>query len=403
VSVELLARYGRRLRLGMVGGGIGSVIGETHRIAARLDNRFELVAGCLSRDPERARASAVAALIPPDRAYNSHEEMAEREAARAEDGIEVVCVCTPPDSHLEIARAFLTRGIDVICDKPLTATLEDAVALVEAVRASGRLLALAHNYAAYPMVRQARAMVAAGAIGAVRLVHAEFAVGVPAMVRHEPEPARRHWRFDADVLGEASVLGEVGSHAHHLARFVTGLEVHEVAAELTRFVPERRVYDDAQLNLRLADGARGHLWASYVAAGNEHGLALRVHGERGGLQWSQERPAELWHMPLGEPPRRITPGGDDLAPAARRGTRVPKGHPEGFLEAFANVYTDVADVLLARKLGAPPDPHALGFPTAEDGAAGLALIEAAVASHRADGAWTDARWPRPAGEQGRRP
>lgn len=391
MTSELLTRFGRRLRLGMVGGGLGSVIGETHRIAARLDNRYDLVAGCLSSDPERARASAAAALIPPDRCYADYREMAEREAARPEDGIEVVCVSTPPNAHRDVCIEFLRRGIDVVCDKPLTADLAAALDLVRAVRESGRLFALTHNYAAYPMVRHARAMVADGALGAVRLVQAEFAVGVPAMVRHEPDPAKRHWRFDTAVLGAASVLGEVGSHAHHLACFVTGLRVSEVTAELTRFVPERAVYDNAYLGLRFGGGARGQLWASYVAAGSEHGLSLRVHGERGGLRWHQERPAELWVMPLGEPPRRITPGGDELSPAAKRATRVPKGHPEGFLEAFANLYTDVADVLMARKLGLPPDPLALdGLPTVEDGARGMKLIDAAVASHGKGGARMDA-------------
>ncbi len=387
--MALLERFGRRLRLGMVGGGVASVIGETHRMAARLDNRYELVAGCFSADPARGRASARQLLVPADRSYPDFDAMAKAEAART-DGIEVVTVCTPPDTHAAICRAFLARGIDVICDKPLTANLAEALDLAEAVRRSGRLFALTHNYTGYPMVREAREMVKGGAIGKVRLVVAEFPIGTRGMVAEEPDPARRHWRFDSDRVGPAYILGEVGSHAHHLASFVTGLPVEAVSASLATFAPGRRVYDNTFLKVRFTGGAQGTLWSSYVAAGNEHGLSIRVYGETGGLAWRQEDPNELWFAPVGEPARRVSRGQDGLSAAAGRATRVRLGHPEAFIEAFANLYTDVADTIMARRLGLPVDPLALAWPTIEDGVRGMKLIEAAVESHENGGGWVGA-------------
>jgi predicted dehydrogenase len=387
--MQALQGYGRRLRWGMAGGGIGSLIGETHRMAARLDDRYELVAGCFSADPARGRAAAAELLIPAARCYADSRTMAAAEAARP-DGIEVVTICTPPDSHRAVALEFLDRGIDVICDKPMTAGLAEAVELVEAVRRSGRQFCLTHNYSGYPMVREARSMVAAGRIGAVRLVVAEFPIGVPAMVVEEPDPHRRHWRFDPARVGTAGILGEVGTHVHHLACFVTGLKVAAVAATMQTFAPGRGVYDNAFLTVRFDNGAEGTFWSSYVAAGSEHGLSLRVHGERGGLAWRQESPNELWFAPLGEARRRISRGQDGLSPAAARATRIRIGHPEGFGDAFANLYRDFADTVMATRQGRAPEPLALDFPRVEDGARGMKLIEAAARSQAQGGAWVDA-------------
>jgi predicted dehydrogenase len=390
MDYELRRRFGRRLRLGMVGGGLASLIGETHRMAARLDDRYELVAGCFSGDPVSGRTAGADLLIHPDRVYPDFRTMAEAEAKRA-DGIDVVTICSPTDKHHAAAVEFLRRGVDVICDKPMTATIGEALDLVRAVRRSGRLFCLTHNYTGYPMVREARARIAAGAIGAVRLVIVEFPIGTSRMVVEEPEAARRHWRFDPERVGMAGILGEVGTHVHHMASFVTGLEVAAVSATMATFTPGRRVYDNAFLTVKFANGAQGSFWSSYVAAGSEHGLSFRIHGAKGGLAWRQEEPNELWFMPFDGPRQRLSRGQDALSDAADRATRIRIGHPEAFTEAFANLYRGFADAAMASRLGLPADPAALDFPRVEDGARTLKLIEAATTSNERNGAWVDAK------------
>ena len=387
MSDDLLRRHGRRLRWGMVGGGTDSVIGETHRLAARVDNRYNLVAGCLSIDPEIARDSAGLCLIPSDRAYTDYETMAAAEANRT-DGVEVVTVCTPPRIHGAISAAFLRRGIDVICEKPMTADLPQSLELVDDVRETGRALMLTHCYTGYPMVRQARAMVRAGVIGAVRVIEADFVSG---FFPGDPGAAANHWRFRRAAMGLGSTLGEIGTHAHNLACFVGGRQVTEVSAELRTFVPGREVYDDAQLQLRFEGGATGRSWSTFVATGNEHGLSFRVYGESGGLVWHQESPEELWYQPGDAPVQRLTRGQAGLTPAADQATRLRPGHPEGYVLAFANLYRDFADALLAWRLGEVPDPLAMDTPTVEDGARTMKLLEAALESHENGGVWTDAR------------
>jgi len=389
MDYELRRRFGRRLRLGMVGGGLASLIGESHRMAARLDDRYELVAGCFSADPARGRAAGASLLIPPDRVYADFRQMAEAETKHT-DGIDVVTICSPTDSHHAIAVEFLRRGVDVICDKPMTSTLEEAIDLVKVVRKSGRLFCLTHNYTGYPMVREAQARIAAGEIGAVRLVMVEFPIGTSRMVIEEPDAAKRHWRFDPARVGVAGFLGEVGTHAHHMVSFVSGLEVVAVSATMATFTPGRRVYDNAFLTVKLANGAQGNLWSSYVAAGNEHGLSFRIHGEKGGLAWRQEEPNELWLMPFDGPRQRLSRGQDGLSPAADRATRIRIGHPEAFTEAFANLYRDFADAAMGARLGLAADPAALDFPRAEDGARTIKLIDAATLSNERNGAWVDA-------------
>jgi predicted dehydrogenase len=382
-------RVPRRLRLGMVGGGRGAFIGAVHRIAARLDDRYELVAGALSRDPANATASAADLHIAPDRAYIDFRAMAAAEAARA-DGIDVVAIVTPNAAHHAIAKAFLASGIHVICDKPLTTTLADALDLVQAVRASGNVFALTHNYTGYPMVRQARAMVEAGELGAVRVVQAEYPQDWLSTALEATGQKQAAWRTDPAQAGAAGSLGDLGTHAHNIAEFVTGLRLDAVSADLSTFVAGRRVDDHAQVMLRFAGGARGLLWSSQVCPGNENALRLRVYGEKAGLEWAQEHPNQLRFAPLGEAPRTLARGVGALSPAAAHATRIPSGHPEGYLEAFAQLYRDAAEQISARIEGRAPDPASGLVPTVEDGARGIKFLEAAIASSRAGGAWTDA-------------
>ena len=384
-----IARLGRRLRLGVVGGGPGSFIGTVHRTAARLDDHYEVVAGVLSRNPERSRAAARAIGIAEDRAYAEHGELLAKEAARP-DGIDVLAIMTPNDAHYPAARAALARGLDVICDKPLTTKLEDALDLVRRVKASGVVFCLTHNYSGYPMVRHARAMVQGGALGAIRQLHVEYIQGhLAAETEADRDPAA-NWRFAAEQCGPSLVLGDIGTHAHHLACFISGLVLAAVAAELGSAVPGRQVHDYAHVLLRFEGGARGSMWVTNSAAGAEHGLHIRVFGDNGGLEWHQEEPNSLLYRPLGSFAQVLTRGRPGLSPQAERATRIVLGHPEGFHEAFANLYADAAEAIVARRTGARPDPLALDFPTVDDGARGVKFVEAAFDSHRHDGRWTDA-------------
>jgi predicted dehydrogenase len=377
----------RRLRLGMVGGGQGAFIGAVHRIAARLDDRYELVAGALSADPDRARASAAELHIAPDRAYATFAEMAEREAARP-DGIDVVAVVTPNHLHAAPVIAFAARGIHAICDKPLTDTPQAAAALAEAVQRAGIVFGLTHNYTGYPLVRQAREMVAGGELGRIRLVHAEYPQDWLTTRLEATGQKQAAWRTDPARSGAAGCLGDIGTHAFNLAEFVAGVRCDSVAAALSTFVPGRALDDDAQVLLRFAGGARGMLWASQVAPGNENGLRLRVYGETGGLEWAQEQPNLLLHTPYGQAPRAIRRGGHGTNAAAAHATRIPAGHPEGYLEGFAQLYRDLAEQITARLEGRAPDPASLLVPGLEDGLRGMRFIAACLASSRAEQAWT---------------
>jgi predicted dehydrogenase len=377
----------RRLRLGMVGGGQGAFIGAVHRIAARLDGRYELVAGALSSDAARARDSAAELHIAPDRAYASFAEMAEREAARA-DGIDVVAVVTPNHMHAAPVRAFAERGIHVICDKPLTHRLEDALELAGVVRQAGIVFGLTHNYTGHPMVRQAREMIAAGEIGALRVVQVEYAQDWLTTRLEASGQKQAGWRTDPARSGAAGSVGDIGTHAFNLAEFVTGMECESLAAELTAFVPGRALDDNAQMLLRFGGGARGMLWSSQVAPGNENGLRLRVYGEKGGLEWEQEQPNQLLHAPYGAPPRLLSRAGPGALPVASHASRIPAGHPEGYLEAFAQLYRDLAEQITARIEGRQPDPACLLVPGLEAGLRGMRFISAAVESSRNNAAWT---------------
>ncbi len=382
------AGLGRRLRLGMVGGGRGAFIGAVHRIAARLDNRWELVAGALSSDPERGRASGADLLLRPDRIYDSAEAMARAERGR-EDRIDAVSIVTPNHAHAPAARAFLEAGIHVICDKPLTTTRAEAEELARLADERGVVFAVTHNYTGYPLVRQARAMVASGAIGRVRVVQVEYAQDWLSTRLEETGQKQAAWRTDPARSGPAGSVGDIGSHAFNLAEFVVGDRVASLAAELHTFVEGRTLDDNAHMMLRFQGGARGMLWCSQVAPGKENGLRLRVYGETGALEWEQENPNLLVQAPLGEPPRLIRRGGAGANEVAAAATRIPAGHPEGYLEGFAQLYTDVAEQIAARIEGRPAGELSAQVPTVHDGVRGVRFIEAAVASSRADAAWTE--------------
>jgi predicted dehydrogenase len=361
-----------------------------HRTAARLDGRYDLVAGVVSSDPERSRRAAAGMGIDPSRAYADAIAMLDAESARP-DGADVVTIATPNDSHHRYALAALDRGFDVICDKPMTNTLAEALEVVDKVRATNRVFCLTHNYTGYPMVRQARAMVAGGQLGEVRLVQVEYVQGGKAD-ETDPDPAGGlPWRYDPVRGGPSLVMGDIGTHAHNLARFVSGLEVTEVAAEIGHVIPQRLVDDYGAAMLRFDNGARGTFWVTQTAAGVENCLRIRVSGTKGSLEWEQEQPTRLAFKPIDGPARAYTPNGPGSLPAASRACRIVAGHPEGFHEGFANLYSDAAEAIAARRSGGRADPLALDFPNERDGAIGVRFVEAAVASSRAGGAWTDAR------------
>ncbi len=374
-----------RIRLGMVGGGEGAFIGAVHRMAARLDGEFELVAGALSSTPEKSARSGRALGLEAARSYPDFNEMARREARR-KDGIEAVAIVTPNHMHAPVARAFLRRGIHVICDKPLTATLPEAKKLARLAHQSDALFMLTHNYTGYPMIRQAREMIAAGALGLLRVVQVEYAQDWLSTDLEATGQKQADWRTDPARTGAGGSTGDIGTHAFNLATFVTGLRLESLAADLQTFVPGRRVDDNGHVLLRFEGGARGMLWCSQVAPGNENALRLRVYGDKGGLDWAQEDPNYLWHMPLGEPKRLITRSGAGAGPAAARVSRVPAGHPEGYLEGFATLYAEAARAIRARKAGLPVPPEVL-FPTIDDGVAGVAFVDACVRSSARNGAW----------------
>lgn len=379
------AAAARPIRLGMVGGGQGAFIGGVHRIAARLDGAFVLTAGCFASTPEKSAASGAELGLPTARVYGSYAEMASREA-RLRDGIEAVAIVTPNHMHAPVAREFLKRGIHVICDKPLTATLAEAKKLARTAEASSALFILTHNYTGYPMVRQARAMVAAGELGPIRVVQVEYAQDWLAEPLEATGQKQAGWRTDPARTGAGGSTGDIGTHAFNLASFVSGLTLDALAADLQAFVPGRRVDDNGHVLLRFHGGARGMLWCSQVAPGNENALRLRLYGEKAGLSWAQEHPNHLWFTPLGQPPRLVTRGGAGAGPEAARMTRVPPGHPEGYLEGFANIYAEAGRAIRAAQAGQAPD-SAVVYPTLADGLAGVAFVDACVRSSARNAAW----------------
>ena len=372
-----------RIRLGMVGGGRGAFIGAVHRIAARIDDQYELVAGAFSSDPERSAASA--ADLGVARSYGSFAEMASKEARR-KDGIEAVAIVTPNHMHAPVALEFLKRGIHVICDKPLTATLPEAKKLAKAAQASGVVFALTHNYTGYPMIRQARELIASGELGDIRLVNVEYIQDWLVEPIEQTGQKQAGWRTDPARSGAGGSTGDIGTHAFNLGNFVSGLTLQELSADLQSFVAGRRVDDNGHVMLRYTSGARGMLWCSQVASGQENGLRLRIFGTKAGIEWEQENPNYLWVSPLGQPKYRLTRGGPGMGDAAARMTRIPAGHPEGYLEGFANIYAEAARAIIARRDGTALDP-AVTFPGLQEGLEGVAFVDACVRSSKRNAAW----------------
>ena len=381
----VMSMLGRRLRLAVIGGGPDSFIGAMHRQSARLDDRYEIVTGILSSNPAKSKQAGLELGWASERLYPSVSEMLESESFRA-DGVDVIAIMTPNDSHYEYSVAVLERGFDVICDKPMTNTLEEAEGLYQKVQKTGLVFCLTHNYTGYPMVRQAKAMVQDGQLGTIRLVQVEYVQGGKAD-ESKPIPKMRAWKYDPVRGGPSLVMGDIGTHAHNLTRFITGLEVDEVAAEIGAIVPGRLVHDYAGALLRFNNGARGSFWVTQAAAGVENCLRIRVSGTQGTLEWMQEFPQALTFKPLHGPSQNRTPNGPGTLPFSARSTRLVAGHPEGFPDGFANIYSDAAEAIAARRAGKQADPLALYFPNSWDGLLGVRFVNSVIESSNANGKW----------------
>jgi predicted dehydrogenase len=372
---------------GLIGGGEGSQIGATHRIAAGLDGAFQLAAAALDIDANRAREFAIRLGVAKDRAYGDWHEMLDAERSRP-DRVELVTVATPNSSHFEITRAFLRAGFDVLCEKPLTTTLGEAEEIVRTARENGRICAVNYGYSGYALVRHARAMVARGDLGAIRVVVAEFAHGQHANAADAANP-RVRWRYEPKLAGISSIVADCGIHALHMATFITGQEIESLSADFASTMPGRELEDDALLAFRMSGGVVGRLWTSAIAVGRMHGLTIQVFGEKGGLRWAQEQPNQMYWTPVGGTTSIIERGVAAISPEADRASRVTVGHAEGFFGAFGNIYADLAEQLQANRARRKPHPLALSCPTAEDGLRSIAAVQAAVASAKARGAWVD--------------
>ena len=372
-----------KIRLGIVGGGIGAFVGSIHRIAARLDDRYELLAGALSSEPRRAADSAAELGIDPRRAYTSFKEMAKKEG-KLKHGIEAVAIVTPNHLHCAVAKAFLEAGIHVICDKPLSSSLEDAEQIEKLVEGSGLIFAITYNYSGYPMVRHAREMVAAGKLGNIRVIQVEYAQDWLATNIEAEGQNHAAWRTDPARAGTGGSIADIGTHAFHLAEFISGLEAKSLLADLDTFVAGRSLDDNANILLHYSNGAKGMLWSSQVASGQENALHIRLFGDKGGLEWAQEDPNYLQYRPLRETRQILTRGGPAVGETAARATRIPAGHPEGFLEGFANLYRDIADMIEAGRTGKSLTTL---VPDVTDGVKGVRFVEKAVSSNAAGSIW----------------
>ncbi|MBL4598647.1 MAG: Gfo/Idh/MocA family oxidoreductase [Rhizobiaceae bacterium] len=372
------------IRYGMVGGGKDAFIGAVHRIAARIDGHYELVAGALSSNPTKSAASARE--LGLERSYGTYQEMAKGEATR-EGGIEVVTIVTPNHMHFPIAKAFLQAGIHVICDKPLTSTLADAKKLAAIAKKSGKLFVLTHNYTGYPMVRQMREMVARGKLGDIRLVQAEYVQDWLTEKVEATGQKQAEWRTDPKRSGGGGAIGDIGTHAFNLASFISGQQLDSLAADLDSFVKGRKLDDNAHIMMRFKGGAKGMLWASQVAPGNENSLKVRVFGTKGGIEWEQENPNHFWYTPFGQPKQLITRGGAGSSAVADRVSRTPGGHPEGYLEGFATLYSEAAIAIRALRKKNGKIPKSVILPTVEDGVDGLRFIDACLRSSKKNAGW----------------
>ncbi len=380
-----------KLNWGMIGGGEGSQIGPAHRLGSGLDGHFEFVAGALDHRADAGRAYAQELGIAPDRAYGDWQEMLAGEKGRA-DRVDLVTVATPNATHFAITKAFLENGFHVLCEKPMTMTVEEGEDIVKISRATGRICAVNYGYTGYSLVRHMRAMVARGDLGKIRLVKAEFAHGHHADAADADNP-RVRWRYDPAQAGVSAQFADCGIHAMHMASFVTGQEVEKLSADTVSCIASRVLEDDAMVNFRMSGGTVGRLWTSSIAIGRQHGLTIQVFGEKGGLRWAQEQPNQLYWMPLGQRLQVIERGEGNLSPEADRSSRVTVGHAEGMPLAFANIYADLAEAIRAEKAGRPIDKAADIYPRAEDGLRSMAAVFVVAQSGKADGEWVDARPP----------
>ncbi len=375
--------------MGMVGGGRGAFIGNVHRMAANLDGKIELVAGCFSSDPEKSRLSGQDFFLDPSRVYASYQEMAQKEAER-EDRIDFVSIVVQNHLHYAVAKTFLEAGFHVVCDKPLTHRLEDALALREVVRKSGQVFALTHNYTGYPMVKEARRMVRDGELGRILKIVAEYPQGYAVGdVEGDGQGKIANWRADPKIAGMSNCMGDIGTHAHNLIRYITGLEIEEICSDLTAFIPGRELDDDGNNLVHFTGGAKGILYASQISNGDENALSIRVYGTKASLEWHQEDPNELI-VKYANAPRRIYRRGNSYISEAAAGhgyTRTPFAHPEGFIEAFANIYLAVAQAITDRIDGRDAPSEGYDFPTVHDGVAGVAFIQATVESSASSKKW----------------
>ena len=381
----------RKLKWGLIGGGEGSQIGPAHRLGAGLDGYFEFSAGALDYRPEAGREYGQRLGLAADRAYGNWQEMLAGEMGR-EDRIDLVTVATPNATHFEITKAFLEAGFHVLCEKPMTMTVEEGEAIVQIAEKTGQICAVNYGYSGYSLVRHMRAMIARGDLGEIRLVKAEFAHGHHADAADADNP-RVRWRYDPAQAGVSAQFADCGIHALHMASFVTGQEVTKLSADTVSCLASRELEDDAMVNFRMDGGAVGRLWTSSIAIGRQHGLGIQVFGEKGGLRWAQEQPNQLYWMPLNERLQVIERGESGLSPEADRSSRVTIGHAEGMPLAFANIYSDLAEAISARKENRPMDPAAGLYPNAEAGLRSMAAVFAVAASGKQDGTWVDARPP----------
>ena len=376
-----------KIKLGMVGGGEGAFIGEVHRIAARMDERFHLCAGALCSDPERSLKSALDLGLPEDRSYSDYKEMAISESQR-DDGINFVSIVTPNHLHHPIAKAFLEVGINVICDKPMTMNSEEAQELIDISESSDLIFAVTYNYSGYPLIREAREIIKKGELGSIRIIKVEYIQDWLTEPIENTGQKQASWRVDPKKSGIGGSIGDIGTHAFHLAHFVTQQLPNKISADLSCFVEGRELDDNAHILMRYDSGARGMIWSSQVAPGNENNLKIQVYGEKGGLIWQQENPNELILNLLNQPSRRLTRGSSFVGNQSARLTRIPAGHPEGYLEGFANIYREVADKFSAKISGKPISKDIL-YPTSKEGLYGVSFIEAAIESNSKDSVWTD--------------
>ncbi len=380
-----------KLNWGLIGGGEGSQIGPAHRLGAALDGHFDFVAGALDHNPDAGREYAQRLGVAKDRAYGDWQEMLAAETQR-EDKLDLVSVATPNATHFDITKGFLEAGIPVLCEKPMTMTVEEGEEIVRLSEATGTPCAVNYGYSGYSLVRHMRAMIARGDLGAVRVVVAEFSHGHHADAADADNP-RIRWRYDPKQAGVSSQFADCGIHALHMASFVTGQEVSKLSADFASTIASRELEDDAMVNFRMDGGVVGRLWTSSVAVGRMHGLAIQVFGEKGGLRWAQEQPNQLVWTPTNGRNQIIERGEAGLSPEADRASRVTMGHAEGMPLAFANIYADLAEVIRAKKAGRAPDPAANLYPKAVDGLRSMAAVHSAVDSAKQEGAWVDARPP----------